>query len=201
MESIYYAFFCLEARVKKEDLSLQVVDVNHQIRDKVLEHLNTHFPPELFVRTETYDTYVFSYRGDLPAKPILELRKQFYSAYDITIADLDRYQEEKISKELSNADVKTLVSYCQSFYYLVSGSYNYFKWFRAEKYYDAGTSPVSNTVDMDCSGILLYLSEDRFDAELSRTVPLLKKALLKLIGDTPLSRLLSFEIFNIKDCY
>lgn len=201
MESIYYAFLCLEARVRKHDLSLGFIDNDHHISNIVLEHLYRHFPQKLFTRTETYDTYVFSYKGDLPAKPILELRKKFYSAYDISNNDLEEYRERELSKALSKADVKTMVSFCQSFYTNVSGSYDFFKWCKVEKYYSTGLPNLKRHVEMDCSGIILYLSDEHFETELSGTVPLLKAPLLKLIGNTPLSRLLSFEIYDIKEDY
>ncbi len=199
MESIFGVFICLEALVRKYDLRLHVIDTDHSIEKAALDSLDRHFPPELFNRTETHDYYVYSYKSDLPAKPLLDLRSKFYSVFGVDKNSLDDYKEKEIREVLLNADVQTLVSFCRYYGMTIYGPYNYFRWEQFENGIKTNAKVFHNSVSVLCSGIGIYYSNEPYRAELSGPVKLLGNLLMKMMEGSPLNRLLSIQAIDLDD--
>ncbi len=201
MKSIFGAFICLEALVHKRDLRLHVIDTDHSVEKAALESLDKHFPSELFNRTETHDYYVYSYKGDLPAKPILDLRNKFYSVFRIGKNSLDYYKEKEICEKLLEDNVQTLVSFCRYYGMTIYGPYNYFRWEQFEDSIKTDAKVFHNSVSVLCSGIGIYYSKEPYRAELCGPVNLLGNLLMKLMVGSPLKQLLSIQSIDIDDTF
>ena len=197
-ESIYCAFLCMESVVRKHDLACGVIDTDHSVEKEALAQLDETFPSKYFRRTETIDTYVCSFKGELPASTLLELRKQFYDVYDVVFDYYETEREKEIAKELKGSDVKQLAAYCQGYNQTVFEPYRRFLWYTFEQRLPCGHH---HSLPIHSAGIVIYCSQEEYEVELIKTLPILEEPLYRLMGDNPLKELISLRVIDLDGEY
>lgn len=81
--SVFSIVVVLETRVPKQNLSLGFIDEQNTIRDEVLRQLKGTFTENLYSHSESLDSYVFSLKEGLLAKPLVDIQKEVQSLMDL----------------------------------------------------------------------------------------------------------------------
>ncbi len=198
--SYYYIFMAMELVVRKEDLSLDLLDSDSEIYNYVLEQLDALFPSDRYDKTEHHDCFVYSLKSSIPATAILSLRRRVYELMNITLPKYESWSNKKVEKQLEGADLGKLISISQSLYNS-DELFEFFRWRECNQLIDVKWSPDScyRGLPIKSYGVQLYQSKDLFVTEYGGTFHLLTTPLLNALGDMPFANIVSAEIQDIDE--
>jgi len=201
MDSYFYMIITLEVEVPKTGLDLGCLDKDGSIKKYSLEQLHKMFPSNLYDCTELLGSYVFSVKGNLKAKPFLDLRSKALSIMDVNFDLAEEFEERDLKAELKGSTVSEMVRLSQPRYYDFNLIYNNFRWIE----YNAriGLRLSRNHSHRESTpfvgrGLQIYKSYDYFTTEDAGELTLLTDPLQSLLKDMPYSQLLSVRIKDVK---
>ena len=176
----------MEIQVRKQDMTLDVMDDDHSIRDYVLSQLDEAYPADIYNRTSSWESFIYSIKGDLPFAPIADLRNRVYNILDLQADDyMEQSKEKELLKELDGVSVSEAVRMSQYSFFCFNCHYNWFRWVHCPSKIPAriapGRSPSSLYIEE--RGIQIYRSKDYFDAEARCQLEMLASPLRAALGD------------------
>lgn len=194
----YYIIMTMEVEVPKSNLNLGIVDRSGTVKEYALEQLRTIYPSDIYDYTELYGSHVFSFKGSLMSKPIMQLRDAVYSALDIDFDNDEIIEEEKLKNELKNVTVSDMIRLCQPRFFDFDRPYDFFLW---KEYYGSSIELYTNAdhkfkgrASIIGRGIQIYRSKEFFTSEISGDFELLSVPLRNLLNSLPYSDIVSARI-------
>ncbi len=155
----------METEVSKENMHLGYLDNDGLIQKEVFRQLNNRFPKNIYTRTELHDSYVFSVKGDLPAKPLLLLAKGVQSMNRFTYYNGEESQWQDITTTLDQATISQAIRISQHNYFNLNCPFTKFRWlsFESMLHLDASRNAfLSEPLMVTKRGIQLYMSQDPY---------------------------------------
>ena len=170
----------METEVSKMNMHLGYLDNDGLIQKEVFRQLNNRFPEDVYTRTELYDSYVFSVKGDLPAKPLLLLCKGVQSLNTFTHYNGKESQWRDIAATLDKATISQAISISQHNYFYMNLPFTKFWWLSFESWLHLDTSRnafLNKPLMVTKRGIQLYLSPDPYYLEFGGEFRILSHAI------------------------
>lgn len=167
-------------------MTLGVRDDDHSVRDYVLAQLEEMYPADIYNRTSSWGSHIYSIKGDLPFAPIADLRNRVYNILDLQADDyMEQRKETELLKELDGASVSKAIRMSQYNFFCFNCHYNWFRWVHCPSKIPASIAPgwSPSALFVEERGIQIYRSKDLFDAETRWQLEMLASPLRAALGD------------------
>lgn len=177
----------METEVSKKNMHLGFLDNDRLIQKEVFRQLNNRFPKDMYTRTELHDSYVFSVKGDLPAKPLLLLCKGVQSLNRFTHYNGEESQWQDMTTTLDQATISQAISISQHNYFNLNLPFTKFWWQSFESWLHLDTSRnafLDEPLMVTKRGIQLYLSQDPYYMEMGGEFHVLSHAIRNTLRRT-----------------
>ncbi len=188
-------FLAMEARFRKDDLSLGYIDSTGGIRKNTIKEIDALFPANLYNKVETLDAYIYSMKKDLPVEPILKLWIGIYDVLGIKQNSYEKLLMDEHIKSLRNSTVGHMVKLSQETPHKDSSSLSFY-WLDIEKEVVIRRREGSSfdNLHYKASGIQLYIYSCIDNIEFQGDFGLLTAPLRHYFNNNPFAGNLSVEL-------
>ena len=197
MNSYYYISLTLETEIRKTEMPARFNEGSDDSKASYLKQFDEIYPQSLYNHLETHDSYVFSFKDDLPSSILMDLRDCVYLLLDILPTQSEKIKEDGIKQKMSDGNVGQMIKLSQQYSSRRESYYDRLAWISYQTVLplDSDDSrPFTSALLATNKGIQIYRSYDYFETEDSGELWILASPLAKILRPSKYKDLISIRI-------
>jgi len=197
MKSYYYISLTLETVIRKTEMPISFNEGNNDGKTFYLKQFDEIYPQSLYNHFETHDSYIFSFKDDLPSSIVMDLRDCIFLLMDIVPDQKDKILEDGIKQKLSECNVGQMIKLSQRYGCGSERYYDRCAWISYQTilpHKSDKSGRFKSSLLATEKGIQIYRSYDYFETEERGELCILASPLKRIFESSKYKDLISIRI-------